>query len=79
LWGHPNPVRVFERSATRSLSQWDRIAARVVTVLGKTQITGSVLPFSHQLAEEALASIERVRKKARAEAVKHCAFARAER
>ena len=29
----------------------------VVTVLGKTQITGSVLPFSHQLAEEALASI----------------------
>jgi hypothetical protein len=65
-----DPVRGFERSATRSLSQWDRIAARVVTVLGKTQITGSVLPFSHQLAEEALASIERVRKKARAEAVK---------
>lgn len=65
-----DPVRVFERSATRGLSQWDRIAARVVTVLGKTQITGSVLPFSHQLAEEALASIERVRKKARAEAVK---------
>ena len=65
-----DPVRVFERSETRSLSQWDRIAARVVTVLGKTQITGSVLPFSHQLAEEALASIERVRKKARAEAVK---------
>jgi hypothetical protein len=64
------PVRVFERSATRSLSQWDRIAARVVTVLGKAQITGSVLPFSHRLAEEALASIERVRKKARAEAVK---------
>jgi hypothetical protein len=41
-----------------------------VTVLGKTQITGSVLPFSHQLAEEALASIKQVRKKARAEAVK---------
>ena len=64
------PVRVFERTATRSLSQWDRIAARVVTVLGKTQITGAALPFSHQLAEEALASIERVRKKARAEAMK---------
>ena len=41
-----DPVRVFERSATRSLAQWDRIAARVVTVLGRTQITGSVLPFS---------------------------------
>jgi hypothetical protein len=65
-----DPVRVFERSATRSLSQWDRIAARVVTVLGRTQIAGSVLPFSHQLAEEALASIDQVRKKARAEAEK---------
>lgn len=63
-------VRVFERSATRSLSQWDRIAARVVTALGKTQISGAVLPFSHSLAEEAVASIERVRKKARAEAGK---------
>ena len=60
------PVRVFERSATRSLCQWDRIAARVVTVLGKTQISGAVLPFSHPLAEEAVASIERVRKKASA-------------
>ena len=65
-----DPVQVFERSATQSLTQWDRIAARVVTVLGRTQITGSVLPFSHQLAEEALASIERVRKKAREEAEK---------
>jgi hypothetical protein len=65
-----DPVRVFERSATRSLAQWDRIAARVVTVLGRTQITGSVLPFPYQLSEKALASIERVRKKAHAEAEK---------
>jgi hypothetical protein len=65
-----DPVRVFERSATRSLAQWDRIAARVVTVLGRTQITGSVLPYSHQLSEKALASIERVRKKAHAGAEK---------
>ena len=40
------PVRVFERSATRSLSQWDRIAARVVSVQGRTQILGGLLPFS---------------------------------
>ena len=67
----PNDIGLlFERSATRSLSQWDRIAARVVTALGKTQISGAVLPFSHSLAEEAVASIERVRKKARAEAGK---------
>jgi hypothetical protein len=64
------PMRVFERSATRSLSQWDRIAARVVTVLGKTQIAGGVLLFSHQLAEKALTSIERVRKKARGKATR---------
>lgn len=64
------PVRVFERSATRSLKQWDRIAARIVTVLGKTQISGALLSFDHRLADEAIASIERVRKKARAEAIK---------
>jgi hypothetical protein len=64
------PVRVFERSATRSLSQWDRIAARVVTVLGRTQITGALLAFGQRLGDEALATIERVRKKARAEALK---------
>mgnify|MGYP001232416955 CR=1 FL=1 len=64
------PVRVFERSATRSLSPWDRIAARVVTASGRTQITGALLAFDHQLAEKALASLDRVRKKARAEAVK---------
>lgn len=61
------PVRVSERSASRSLSQWDRIAARVITVLGKTQITGGLLPFSHQLAEEALASIARMGAKAQHE------------
>jgi hypothetical protein len=65
-----DPVRVFERSATRSLKQWDRIAARIVTVLGKTQISGALLAFDHRLADEAMASIERVRKKARAEAIK---------
>ena len=64
------PIRVFERSATRSLQQWDRIAARVVTVLGKAHITGALLAFDHGLADNALASIEKVRKKARAEAVK---------
>jgi hypothetical protein len=64
------PVRVFERSATRSLKQWDRIAARIVTVLGKTQISGALLAFDHRLADEAMGSIERIRKKARAEAIK---------
>jgi hypothetical protein len=60
-----DPVRVSERSASRSLAQWDRIAARVITVLGKAQIAGGLLPFSHQLAEEALSSIERIGANAR--------------
>src|SRR3954447_18613739 len=64
------PVRVFERSATRSLSQWDRIAARVLRVQGRTQISGGLLPFSPHLADRALASIERVRKRASKEAVR---------
>jgi predicted RNA-binding protein YlqC (UPF0109 family) len=29
-------VRVSQRSATKSLRQWDRIAARVIDVRGKT-------------------------------------------
>jgi hypothetical protein len=60
-------VRVFERSATQTLRQWDRITARIVTVLGKTEFTGALLPFPRPLAEDALARIEGVRKKARAE------------
>ena len=64
------PVRVTERTATRTLRQWDRIAARIVTVLGKTALTGGLLPFPRSLAEDALARIERVRKNARAEGAK---------
>ncbi|NJS14802.1 MAG: hypothetical protein HC788_09585, partial [Sphingopyxis sp.] len=41
-----------------------------MTVLGKTQISGALLAFDHALADEALVSIERVRKKARTEALK---------
>ncbi len=43
-------IQVLQRSATRSLSQWDRIAARVVSVQGRTQISGGLLPFSPHLA-----------------------------
>jgi hypothetical protein len=37
-------VRVFERSATQTLRRWDGITARIVTVLGKTEFTGALLP-----------------------------------
>src|SRR6516225_353211 len=39
------PILISERSATRSLKQWDRIATRVVQVGSQTQISGAVLPF----------------------------------
>lgn len=64
------PVRVFEKSATKSLTQWDRIVTRVLTVSGKTQMSGAVLKFEHHASEEALACIQRVAKNTRTEAAK---------
>jgi len=63
-------VRVSERSATKSLRQWDRIAARVLEVRGKTVISGAVLSFDHDLSEEILASLGRAGQKARKETAK---------
>lgn len=48
------PVLISERSATRSLKPWDRIAARVVSVGSKMQICGGVLTFEHGTAEDFL-------------------------
>lgn len=59
------PVRVFEKSATKSLAQWDRIATRVLTVGTKTQISGGVLKFDPNASEEVLAAIRPYAKAAR--------------
>ena len=48
------PILVSERSATRSLKPWDRIAARVVQMGTKMQIGGGVLVFEHGTAENIL-------------------------
>jgi hypothetical protein len=53
------PVLISERSATRSLKPWDRIAARVVQVGSRMQIGGGVLMFGHETSE---ILIEAVRK-----------------
>ncbi|MEO6380669.1 MAG: hypothetical protein ABIO35_01355, partial [Nitrobacter sp.] len=45
------PVLISERSATRSLKPWDRIAARVVQVGSKMQIGGGVLAFDQETSE----------------------------
>jgi len=48
------PVLISERSATRSLRLWDRIAARVVPVGGKMQIGGGMLVFDGDKADDFL-------------------------
>jgi hypothetical protein len=63
LFRDGEPVRISERTATRTLKQWDRIAARVVEVRDKTIIGGGVLPFDHELAETLLSSLSSTQKR----------------
>ncbi|MCK1745923.1 hypothetical protein IVA80_35475 [Bradyrhizobium sp. 139] len=48
------PVLISERSATRSLKPWDRIAARVVQVGTTMQIGGGMLVFAPATADDLL-------------------------
>jgi hypothetical protein len=57
------PVRVIERTATKTLAAWDVIAARIVTVRGKTQLTSAVLAVERALAEEILGIFERTKRR----------------
>lgn len=45
------PITVSEGSATKTLKQWDRLAARIVPVMGKNVMAGGVLPFTPQATE----------------------------
>ncbi len=58
------PARISEGTATQSLKQWDRIAARVVEVRAKSVMGGGLLPFDHDLSDTLLASLRRTRKRA---------------
>src|SRR6266568_2984132 len=60
-----DPIRVSEKSATRSLHPWDRIAARVLRLRAKTVMAGGVLRFEHDVAEDLLDSIARAGRAAR--------------
>jgi len=55
-----DPVRVTERSGSRSLHQWDRIATRVIPVRAGAVISGTLLFFDHESSEEILASLEHI-------------------
>lgn len=64
------PVRVSERSGTRYLKPWDRIAARLVQVGSRTEMAGGALPFDHEASEAVLKALRQGSKKARAQADK---------
>lgn len=65
-----DPIRVSERSATRSLKPWDRIAARLVQVGTRIVMAGGVLPLDYEISETVLRSLRRAQKKARNKTMK---------
>ncbi|MEA2818453.1 MAG: hypothetical protein QOJ86_457 [Bradyrhizobium sp.] len=55
------PVLISEKSATRSLKPWDRMAARVVDVGSKMQIGGGVLLLQMGIAEACIEALHELR------------------
>jgi hypothetical protein len=45
------PIAVREGTATKTLKQWDKIAARIVPVPGKNILAGGLLPFTPRATE----------------------------
>ena len=64
------PVRVSERSGTRHLKPWDRMAARIVRSGSRTEMAGGALPFGHEASEAVLGALRDADTKARADANK---------
>ncbi|TCU08386.1 hypothetical protein [Rhizobium sullae] len=46
-----DPIAVSEGTATSTLKQWDRIAARIVPVMGTNVFAGGLLPFTPQATD----------------------------
>lgn len=46
-----DPIAVSEGTATRTLKQWDKIAARIVPGMGANVFGGGLLPFTPQASE----------------------------
>jgi hypothetical protein len=53
------PVLVSERTATRALSEWDRIAARIVVQGQKRILGGGLLAFPLEASERLMADLQR--------------------
>ncbi len=54
------PLAVSEGTATKTLKQWDRIAARIVSVMGKDVFAGGLLPFTPQATDALLDGLRQV-------------------
>lgn len=54
-----DPIKVIERTASKSVRPWERIAVRLVTVGGRTVISGALLPFTMDAAEALLTGIRK--------------------
>ena len=64
------PVRVSERSGTRYLKPWDRMAARLVQVGSRIEMAGGALPLDFGTSETILERLRWAKKKSRTEADK---------
>lgn len=54
------PIAVSEGTATQTLKQWDRIAARIVPVLGKNIFAGGLLPYTPQATDAVFDGLRQV-------------------
>lgn len=52
------PVLISERTATRTLKEWDRIAARIVAQGQKRILAGGVLAFTFEASERLIAELQ---------------------
>ncbi len=66
-----DPILIIERSATRSLKQWDRIAARVVRVGSQAQVGGALLPCQRKASEDILKLLRNVVRRSDKDMQKH--------
>lgn len=62
------PVRVMERSGSRGLRQWDRVATRVVPQQQHHVASGVLMVFDQETSDALLSSLRRIRKRAPREA-----------
>lgn len=60
-----DPVLVQEATATQTLNQWERIAARIVGIGGSHLIAGGLLPFSMEASQALLEGLKELSNKPR--------------